>query len=80
MCLFILPRNLIYQEKHKKEGENLDQESVRTKLLEKTNAYRQKNISASTGIPVEIISKFMNHKRDLYPESLEALNNYLDNH
>lgn len=56
------------------------QEIVRTKLLEKTNAFRQQNISDSTGIPREIISKFMNGKRDLYPESLEILNNYLDNH
>ena len=63
-----------------KEGENLSQESVRNKLLEKTKAFRQKNIATSTGIPVEIISKFMNGKRDLYPESLEILNNYLDNH
>ena len=59
---------------------NLDQESVRNKLIEKTKAFRQKNIATITGIPVEIISKFMNGKRDLYPESLEILNNYLDNH
>ena len=58
----------------------VSQESVRTKLLEKTNAFRRQYISDSTGIPREIISKFMNHKKDLYPESLEALNNYLDNH
>lgn len=77
---FYFTKKLDISRKNKKEGENLDQESVRTKLLEKTNAFRQKNISVSTGIPVEIISKFMNHKRDLYPESLEALNNYLDNH
>ena len=65
-----------------KEGENLDQESVRNKLIEKTKAFRQKNIAKSTGIPVEILSKFMNNKlnKDLYPESLESLNNYLDNH
>lgn len=56
------------------------QESVRDKLLEKTNTFRQKNIAVSTGIPVEILSKFMNGKRDLYPESLEVLNDYLDNH
>lgn len=56
------------------------QESVRNKLLEKTYAFRQKNIATSTGIPVEIISKFMNGKRELYPESLEVLNNYLDSH
>lgn len=58
----------------------LSQEIVRDKLLEKTYAFRQKSIATSTGIPVEIISKFMNGKRDLYPESLEVLNNYLDNH
>lgn len=56
------------------------QENVRDKLLEKTYAYRQKNIATSTGIPVEILSKFMNGKRELYPESLEVLNNYLENH
>ena len=58
----------------------VSQERVREKLLGKTNALRQQKISESTGIPREIISKFMNGKRDLYPESLEILNNYLDNH
>ena len=63
------------------EGEKLiTQESVRDKLLEKTNAVRQQNIAESTGIPREIISKFMNGKRELYPESLEVLNKYLDTH
>lgn len=64
----------------KKEGESLEQEIVRSKLIEKTYAFRQKNIAVSTGIPVEILSKFMNRKRDLYPESLAILNDYLDNH
>lgn len=57
----------------------ITQESVRDKLIKKTNAFRQKNIAVSTGIPVEIISKFMNGKRDLYVESLMILNDYLDN-
>lgn len=56
------------------------QESVRNKLLEKTYAFRQKNISEATGIPVEIISKFMNGKRELYESSLQALSDYLDAH
>ena len=56
------------------------QEEVRKKLLEKTNAVRQQNVSDSTGIPREIISKFMNGKRDLYMDSLNALNDYLNNH
>ena len=64
-----------------KEGEKMvTQESVRKKLLDKTNAMRQKNISDSTGIPREMISKFMNNKRELWDSSLRALNDYLDNH
>lgn len=64
-----------------KEGENtVTQESVRRKLVKKTNAMRQKNISTSIGVPREIISKFMNGKRELWESSLLALNDYLDNH
>lgn len=58
----------------------ITQESVRKKLLEKTKTFRQRNISEATGIPREIISKFMNGKRDLYPDSLQTLNHYLENH
>ena len=57
----------------------ITQEEVREKLLRRTKAVRQQNISKSTGIPREIISKFMNGKRQLYPESLSALNDYLEN-
>lgn len=56
------------------------QESVREKLLERTNAIRQQNIADSIGVPREIISKFMNGKRDLWDSSLQALNDYLDTH
>lgn len=64
-----------------KEGELLvTQESVRKKLIEKTRAVRQRNIAEQTGIPREIISKFMNGKRELWESSLNALNEYLDSH
>lgn len=56
------------------------QESVRSKLLEKTIALRQQNIADSIEVPREIISKFMNGKRDLWDSSLQALNDYLDSH
>ena len=56
------------------------QEKVREKLLQKTNALRQQNIAESIGVPREIISKFMNGKRDLWESSLQALNDYLDTH
>ena len=58
----------------------ITQESVRKKLLDKTNAMRQKTISASTGIPKEMISRFMNGKRELWNSSLNALDEYLNNH
>lgn len=58
----------------------ITQESVRQKLLDKTNAMCQKNIAASTGIPVEMISRFKTGKRELWDSSLLALNEYLDNH
>lgn len=63
-----------------KEGERLTQEEVREKLIEKSKGMKIKFIAEETGIPREIISKFKNSKRDLYPESLEVLNNYLENH
>lgn len=58
----------------------MTQEEVRAKLIEKSKGMKIKFIAEETGIPREIISKFKNSKRDLYPESLEKLNNYLDNH
>lgn len=58
----------------------ISQEIVREKLLEKTNAMRQQNIANSIGVPREMISKFMNGKRELWDSSLQALNDYLDTH
>lgn len=75
--LFFVIKDVI---SYKKEGEVLNQDEVRNKLLKKTQAMKQKNISEATGIPKEIISKFMNGKRDLWESSLLALNDYLDNY
>lgn len=58
----------------------ITQDNVREKLLEKTNAMRQQNIAKTIGVPREIISKFMNGKRDLWDSSLKALNDYLNTH
>ena len=77
--IFYYHKNMTYH-KMKKEGENLTQTEVREKLIEKTKGMKIKFIAEETGIPREIISKFKNSKRELYPESLEVLNNYLDNH
>ena len=58
----------------------MEQAEVREKLIKKSKGLKIKFIAEETGIPREIISKFKNSKRDLYPESLEVLNNYLENH
>lgn len=76
---FLYHTKMIYH-KNKKEGGRLTQAEVREKLIEKSKGLKIKFIAEETGIPREIISKFKNSKRDLYPESLEVLNNYLENH
>ncbi len=58
----------------------ITQESVREKLIEKCKGLKINYIAVQTGIPREIISKFKNSKRLLYEESLNKLNNFLDNH
>lgn len=58
----------------------MTQTEVREKLIEKSKGMKLKFIAEKTGIPREIISRFKNSKRDLYPESLEKLNNFLDTH
>lgn len=58
----------------------MTQSEVREKLIEKSKGMKIKFIAEETGIPREIISKFKHSKRELFPESLEILNNYLDNH
>lgn len=78
--LLYFTKNFDIPIKYRKKVKMMTQESVRNKLLEKTYAFRQKNISEATGIPVEIISKFMNGKRELYDSSLQDLNEYLDSH
>lgn len=58
----------------------ITQEEVRKKLIRKMQEGQQQYIAKQIGIPKQILSNFKTGKRDLYPESLEALNNYLDNH
>lgn len=74
---FLLQKNAISRKQG--EGEILTQDEVREKLIEKTKGMKIKFIAEELGIPREILSKFKNGRRDLYPESLERLNNYLNN-
>ena len=58
----------------------LSQEEVRQKLIRKLEEGKQQYIAKQIGIPKQILSNFKTGKRDLWDSSLEALNDYLDNH
>lgn len=58
----------------------VSQEEVRQKLIQKLEEGQQQYIAKQVGIPKQILSNFKTGKRELWDSSLEALNNYLDNH
>lgn len=58
---------------------DLIQEEVRQKYIERIVREKQSYISKVTGIPAPVLSEFKNGRKTLYKESLEALNNYLEN-
>ena len=58
----------------------ITQEQVRTKLIEKLVQGQQQYIAKQINIPYQVLSNFKTGKRDLYPESLQALNEYLNKH
>lgn len=72
--------------KQKMEGgkklaiKEISQEEVRQKLIQKLEEGQQQYIAKQVGIPKQILSNFKTGKRQLWDSSLEALNNYLDNH
>ena len=59
----------------------IEQNEVRKKLIEKCKGLKIKYIAEQIGVPREILSKFKTgNRKELYPESLIALNEFLDNH
>lgn len=60
--------------------QEISQDEVRQKLLRKLKEGQQQYIAKQIGIPQQILSNFKTGKRELYPESLIALNKYLENH
>lgn len=55
------------------------QEKVRRQYLERLIREKQTYISKQTGIPAPVLSLFKAGKKNLYDESLEKLENYLNN-
>ena len=58
--------------------ENITQDSVRGKLVEKCRGLKIKFIAEQTGIPREIISAFKNKRRELWEDSLIKLDVFLN--
>ena len=58
----------------------MSQEETRQKYIERLIREKQTYISSVTGIPAPVLSEFKVGRKILHPESLQALNDYLDNH
>lgn len=58
----------------------LSQEEVREKFIKRVEREKQTYIANQIGVPKQVLSAFKLRKKTLYPETLEALNAYLDNH
>lgn len=56
----------------------LNQNIIREKYRKRVVRERQDYISKVTGIPSPLLSCFKNGKKDLWEESLQKLNDYLD--
>ena len=56
----------------------ITQEEVREKLKERVEREKQVFIANQIGVSKQVISDFKMGKKDLYPEHLMKLNEYLD--
>lgn len=54
------------------------QEEVREKLKERVIREKQSYIARQIGVPRQVLSAFKLGKKELYPESLKALADYLE--
>ena len=58
----------------------ISQEEVRAKLIERVEREKQSYIAKQINVPKQVLSAFKLGKKQLWDSSLEALNDYLDNH
>lgn len=54
------------------------QEEVREKLIVRVEREKQSYIAKQIGVPRQVLSAFKLGKKNLYPESLQALADYLE--
>ena len=57
----------------------VSQDEVREKLKERVIREKQSYIAKQINVPKQVLSAFKLGKKNLYPESLLALNEYLEN-
>lgn len=58
----------------------INQEEIREKLIKRVEREKQSYIANQIGVPKQVLSAFKLGKKNLYPESLLALKQYLDNY
>lgn len=56
----------------------MTQQSVRERYIKRIIREKQIYISNVTGIPTSVLTQFKQGKKELFPESLQTLNDYLD--
>lgn len=62
-----------------KEGEMMTQAEVRELLIKRVESEKQTYIAKQIGVPKQVLSAFKLGKKELYPESLAKLEEYLVN-
>lgn len=56
----------------------MTQQSVRERYIKRIEREKQIYIANVTGIPTSVLTQFKQGKKELFPESLQMLNDYLD--
>lgn len=76
LCLYFFVTKVLW-DKNRKEVAMCTQDEVREKLRERVKREKQTYIANQIGVSKQVISDFKLGRKDLYPEHLIALNEYL---
>lgn len=69
----------LIKQKQKEKGEiYMTQQSVRERYIKRIEREKQIYIANVTGIPTSVLTQFKQGKKELFQESLQTLNDYLD--
>lgn len=77
LCLLFFFETKIPWDKNRKEVAMITQDEVRAKLKERVKREKQTYIASQIGVSKQVISDFKLGRKDLYPDHLIALNEYL---